>query len=94
MLMTENRRIKGEFIEMYMQMSQSYVTTDFHYCVWINIGIRSRNNGKFSFSGGVFNPYGISASNIDITLPIPFSFCLNDGNILPHFYLQILRMFI
>jgi hypothetical protein len=77
--------LKGEFIEMYMQMNNPMSPQTFYSASGSTLELTQGTMAQFSFSGGVFNPYGITASNIDISLPIPFSFCLNNGNMLPTF---------
>lgn len=77
--------LKGEFIEIYMQMINPMSPQTFYSASGSTLELTQGTMAQFSFSGGVFNPYGISVSNIDISLPIPFSFCLNNGNMLPTF---------
>ena len=78
--------LTGEYIEIQMQLNNPMSPQTFYSASGSTLVLNEGTMEQMlSFSGGVFNPYGISVSNIDITLPIPFSFCLNDGNILPTF---------
>lgn len=85
--------LKGEYIEMYMKLKNPRGSNTFYSSS--GTGSNSEaicNQGTMeqilSLSGGVFNNGGsINASNVNIILPIPFSFCRDIGYAFPIFLL-------
>ena len=78
--------LNGEYINIQQQLNNPMSPQTFYSSSGSTLELNQGTMEQIlSFSGGVFNPYNISVSNINITLPIPFSFCLSVGNVLPTF---------
>ena len=91
----EFEKLSGTYIEMYMELKNPRGVNTF-YVNGVN-GVNASNvicnqgtmDQILSLSGGVYNHYSVNASNINIILPIPFSFSNNIGNALPYFLFHL-----
>jgi hypothetical protein len=83
-------RLTGEYIEMYMKLKNPRGLKTFNITSGPNLTcIEGTMEQILSLSGGVLNPNNLSPANIDIVLPIPFSFSREIGNALPMFLFHL-----
>ena len=83
-------QLSGSYIEMYMKLCIPRGLHTFYNKDNTTLVCREGDMEQIlSFSGGVYNPFNINASNITILLPIPFSFCNDIGNSLPYFLFHL-----
>jgi hypothetical protein len=82
----EIEKLTGTYLEMYMKLKNPRSLQTFYNASGTNL-ICSQGTMEqiLSLSGGVFNNTGVNAGNVNIILPIPFSFCDDIGHALPYF---------
>ena len=87
---TEIDKLSGSYIENYMELKNPRGTKTFNITSGTNLTcIEGTMEQILSLSGGVFNPNNLNPANIDIVLPIPFSFCRDIGHALPMFLFNL-----
>jgi len=81
----EIESLSGSYIEMYYQLNNPRGLQTFYENDSTLVCKSGTMEQILSLSGGVYNAYGVLSTDINIVLPIPFSFFQHTSTALPYF---------